>query len=173
MNEIEVKIIEINKEEIIRKIESFGAKKVAEGEQTSWFFDFPDGRIRNSKESVRLREFKGKKFITLKKLVSNKSVKEEEETEVFISDLDAMKKIFSAFGLKQVDFVKGKRTEYKIRSVSFDIDEYEVIPCYMEIEAPTKKLVAEWIEKLGIKKEKVTPWGSKELWAHYGKEAYY
>ncbi len=173
MNDIEVKIIEINRGDIIMKLESIGAEKVVEGEQKSWFFDFPDGRIRNNRESVRMREFKEKKFITIKKRVSNVDVKEEEETEVFISDIVAMKKIFSTFGLKQVDFLKGKRAKYKFRNVSFDIDEYEGIPCYMEIEAPTKELINEWVKKLGINKEKVTPWGSKELFAHYGKEVYY
>lgn len=173
MNEIEVKIIEIDKEEIIRKIESFGAEKVSEGEQISWFFDFPDGRIRKNRESVRMREYKGKNFITVKKAISNKEVKEEEETEVYISDVEAMKKIFLTLGLKQVNYLKGNRTRYKLKSVSFDIDEYAGIPCYMEIEAPTKKLINEWIKRLKIDADKVTPWSGRELFAHYGKKAYY
>jgi adenylate cyclase, class 2 len=172
MDEIEVKILEINKAEIIKKLEKFGVKKIAQEKQKSYFFDFPDCRLRKEKRSLRLRSFGDKIFVTSKKAVSSEGVKIEDELEFDVSSIGETEKIFLAIGLEKKDVVECVRTKFKIDDVSFEIDEYPGVPCFMEIEAPLEKQVHEWVEKLDLDKSKVRAWGGRELFAHYGIKVY-
>ena len=172
MEEIEVKILEINKEEIIQKLINLGATKFAEEKQKSYFFDFPDCRLKNQKRSLRLRSFGNKNFVTSKKAVSDDGVKIEEEIEVDVSDMLETKKLFLAIGLEKKDSVECTRTKYKIDDVLFEIDEYPGVPVFMEIEAPSKEIVEKWVKKLGIDETKLRAWGGRELFAHYGVDVY-
>jgi adenylate cyclase, class 2 len=173
MKEIEVKILEIDKEKILEQLLAFGAVKVAEGEIYSTFFDFSDGTLKKNKKSLRLRNHNNRKFMTYKAHISQVGTKQEEEFEVDVSSLDEMENILKNIGIDRVDELKGKRTSYKLGKISFEFDEYDGIPSYMEIEAQSEEEINAWVQKLGINKEKVTPWGSRELFAHYGKILYY
>lgn len=51
MEEIEVKIIEIDPAEIIRKLEKLGATKVFDGEMNSIYYDYHD-EFKKKQESV-------------------------------------------------------------------------------------------------------------------------
>jgi len=172
MKEIEIKVLEIDKQKMIEKLIGLGAKKVAEDKQLSIFYDFPDKRLKKEKGMLRLREFNGKTFITLKKHISEEGAKESEEFETDISDIKEMENIIVGLGLKKFDCVNGKRTRYKIDKTNFEFDGYDGIPCYMEIEAPCRKIIDEWVEKLGIDNSKIRAWHGRDLFTHYGIKVY-
>ena len=173
MKEIEVKILEINKEEIIRKLVGLGIKKIAEEKQKSYFFDFPDGRLKNEKRSLRLRSFGNRFFVTSKKPISSDGIKIEDELEIDVSSIEETEKIFLAIGLKRKDFVECVRIKFKSNDALFEIDTYPGIPCFMEIEASSEKIIEKWIEKLKIDKNKIKAWSGRELFAHYGIKVYH
>ncbi|RMF55698.1 hypothetical protein D6745_01290 [Candidatus Woesearchaeota archaeon] len=60
MNEVEVKILEIDAEKVRKKLEELGAKKVYEGKVDSIIHDFDDERLKSEGLMLRLRSF-GKK----------------------------------------------------------------------------------------------------------------
>ena len=63
---------------------------------------------------------------------------------------------------------KKKRVSYKLGNVRFDFDtRKENIPTYMEIEAPSIEIINEFVDKLGIDKEKVKPWTFAQVEKHY------
>lgn len=172
MEEIEVKVIEINKEETIKKLIELGAKKVFEGDLYAVSYDFEDDRLAKDHAFIRLRKKGDKAFLTYKKKINQDYAKSMKELETEVSDFDEMQNILLATGLKAAkDLGSKKRTTFQLGKVLFEIDEYEKVPTYMEIEAPSLDLIHEFVEKLGIDKSKVKNWTGKELMEHYGIKA--
>lgn len=59
------------------------------------------------------------------------------------------------------------RLSYMIDDVKFDIDFYEGLKPMLEIEAPKKKLIFAWIEKLGLQDHVTSRKGARALFKHY------
>jgi len=167
MEEIEVKIIEINKEEMIRKILELGAKKVFEGDVNTVFYDFENNSLADKESLLRLRTKGDKAFLTYKEKITQEGAKVMKEIESEIADFDTLHKILLKLDLKSSKNYKKKRTTYKIKDTLFEFDEYEDIPCYMEIEASTLDIIKEFIKQLEIDKNKVKNWTTKELIEYY------
>jgi len=169
MEEIEVKIIEVNKEKMIKKLLSLGAKKFFEGDILAISYDFEDNFLTNQKSFIRLRMKGDKAFLAYKKKISQDGAKIMEEIETEVKEFDVMHDILLKLNLNHASDHKKKRTTYKIGCVLFEFDEYEDIPCYMEIEAPSIEIIEEYIGKLEIDRDKVKSWTGKEVMDYYGK----
>ena len=140
MKEIEIKILEINREEVEKKLSKIGAKKVFDGLVESWIFDFKDDSLKASKSFLRLRKQGEGTYLTFKKRISNEDAKIDDEHEVRVSDLEVMREIIDSLGFKEIDFYKKKRISYVLDDVHFELEklegEYSFIPEFLEIEAP-------------------------------------
>lgn len=171
MREIEVKILEVNLEEVERKLISLGAKKVFEGEIKTEFFDFEDFSIKKSNSILRLRKYGEKSFLCLKSSLSKKDVKEMEETEVEVGDFEKTEKILFSIGLKIYDKIIKKRKSYALDDMRFELErhlyEYSFIPDFIEIESDNKNKIFDAISKLGFKKEDVKPWTIFDVIEYY------
>jgi len=170
MEEIEVKVIEIDKDLMIKKLIALGAKKVFEGNIDAISYDSDDNFLTSQDSFVRLRRKGDKVELTYKKKISQEGAKVMEEIETEVSNFDTMHKILLELRLLPASDYKKKRTSYQIGSTLFEIDEYEDIPPYMEIEAPSLEIINEFIEKLNIDKDKVKNWTGKQVMDHYGKK---
>ena len=173
MDEIEVKILEINKEEIEKKLLELGAEKIFDDELRALMFDLPDQSIANSGRMLRIRQEGEKAVLTFKKLKSDQGIKIAEETEVDISSFEDTKKILEGLGFQVYFEYKKHRISYELEGVEFEIDtpagELSDIPTFLEIEAKTEEKVYEWVEKLGFTKEDCKGYGLNGLLKHYGK----
>ncbi|MFH1053087.1 MAG: CYTH domain-containing protein [Candidatus Woesearchaeota archaeon] len=173
MKEIEVKIIEIDKDEIIKKLLDLGAEKVFEGNIYAVHYDFKDNSLKIGKSFVRLRKRGDKSFLAYKKKISKDKAKVMEEIETEVSDFDDTHNILLSIGLiPYLDYNK-KRTSYKFKKILFEIDEYEDIPPLLEIEAPSVEIIDEMVKKLRLDKEKVKNWTGRDLYENYGKKFSY
>jgi adenylate cyclase class 2 len=99
MDEIEVKILEINRKELEKKLISIGAKKISQKEIETLFFDSKDYSFKRANSLVRLRKEKDRSTLTFKKIIDNKKAKIAKEYEVTVSDLGLMKNILESLGL--------------------------------------------------------------------------
>lgn len=179
MDEVEVKVLDVNRNALVKKLLSLGAKKYFEGEIHAVSFDYPDNSIKNAKKTLRLRIKGGKNYLTFKTPVEHPLVKIREELELEVSDFATMKKILESLNLKQWRDVKKTRVSYKLKDALFEFDKYheefEYIPEFVEIEVMAKddkeaiKKIYEYAEMLGIKKEQCLPWTLNELTKHYKK----
>lgn len=173
MNEIEVKFLEVNLEEIEKKLISLNAKKAFEGEIITEFFDFDNFSIRKSNRILRLRKYGEKSFLCLKSSISQKEVKEMDEVEVEVEDFDKTEKILLSIGLKIYDKIIKKRKSYILDDVRIELERhlenYSFIPDFIEIESDDKSKIFEAIEKLGLKKEDAKPWTIFDVIEHYKK----
>ncbi len=166
--EIEVKILEINKEEVEEKIKKHGGVKVKEGILKSWYFDYEDNRLRKEGAIIRVRSYDKETFMDYKKVMKKGKYKEAEEIKIIIEDFEKAVLFLKKIGLKAIKKLEKKRTSYKLLNSFVEIDEIEGIPVFLEIEGK-KEEIEEIIEMLEIKDKKRVSFNTEELFSYYSK----
>jgi adenylate cyclase class 2 len=169
LKEIEVKILEIDVEEIEKKLKKMEAEKVFEGEVVSIYFDFPDKLLEREGKILRLRQKGDKVILTYKELISKDEAKIMDEYELEVNDFESMKKMFEGVGLFPLYEFNKHRTTYKLNNTNFEIDKYPDIPAFLEIESPDLKTINDMVSKLGFSKEEVNSYSIKEVLEYYDK----
>ena len=174
MQEIEVKILEIERKKIETSLVGLHAEKVFDGDIQTLFFDFQDGRIVKAKDVLRLRKEQDKVELTYKKVRFTQTAKTAEEYSVDVSSLVAMREILENLGLSIRESMEKHRVSYRLGDARFDIDRYfgsySFIPEFMEIEAENSAAIYRYAELLGFKKEECLPWSTVELIQHYSRD---
>lgn len=166
-NEIEAKVLDVDRKELEQKIEDLGAEKIFEGHIESEFFDFPDGRI-EEKGLLRLRKREDKTFITRKKEISYEEAKEMEEIEFDVGSREEARKFLESLGLEKVHGSQKNRVKWVKDDTEFVIDKIPKIPPMLEIEAPTKEELREVFEKIGFSIDETVNWGAKKIREKHG-----
>ena len=171
MKELEVKILEVERDRIEKILVNLGANKVFDGEIETLIFDFKDGAIARAKNVLRLRREKNKAELTYKQVLSNQEVKVAEEYTVGVSDVECMKKILGFLGLSVVEKMQKHRVSYALDRLHIDIDQYtggySYIPELLEIEAENIDLIHKYAEILGFKADDCLPWSTDDLIHYY------
>jgi len=170
MREIEVKILEINPEEIRKKLEDLGAEKVFDGELDTILFDFPDKRLGKNDSHFRVRKVGDKVEICFKGKNESSQFKTKEEIEVNTSDFKDTVKIFEKLGFIRVYEGKRRRESYKLKEISFEIDYYSTMPAWLEVEAPTEEKIVEYVAKLGFTMDQTTNLNARDLEKMYAEK---
>ena len=174
MDEIEVKIIEISREQTERKLLSLGANKVSDRDIETLFYDFKDGSIRKANSLIRLRNDGQRSILTFKKLMDTREAKVANEYEVLVSDLENMKKILESLGLSAQARMRKHRTSYVLDGTRFELDKYldkySYIPEFLEIEARNVDAIYEFARLLGYGIKDCRPWTTVDLINHYSTE---
>lgn len=154
MKEIELKFLEINRQEIEKKLEQIKAKKVFDKIFNVIIFDYPNNSITKKGDYLRLRDEGDKTLLTYKKSISNNNVKVIDEIETIVKDFNETKRILETLGLKNIHKVKKRRTRYKTKDAQFEFDqyieEYDFIPEFLEIEAD-EKIINKYQKLLNLK----------------------
>ncbi len=182
MLEKEIKILDINVWEIIKKLESFWAKKTFEWYIHDIYYDFPQedkNKLEANKRIFRVRKKWDIHMYTIKRKRNKieewweKNLKIADEAEKEITDIESFTKVLEKYGMKQIREKKKYRISYSLGNIEFDIDDYfywddrNLIPPLLEIEAQTKEEIDYWIWKLGLQKHKQVDWWSKKLFKYY------
>lgn len=162
--EVEVKVLEVNREILERKLEQIGAAKISSGEIHTVYF-------RNGGESVRVREEDGKVVICSKRKMESSEAKVREETEMEAPSLANAERLLLAMGFTPFDEAYKFRIVYKKDGVFFMLDKYQkrydYIPLVLEIESDNVNAVYGALAELGFSKEDAKPWTRKQLFDHY------
>jgi predicted adenylyl cyclase CyaB len=169
--EIEVKILDIDRTVIERRLIELGARKVFDGKIHAVYFDLPDQRLRASGLTLRLRSEGPKAVLTLKSDVRNPEAKEREERETEVGDFTVMRGILETLGFSPWLEMKKHRTSYALPDGHVEIDryqdEFDYIPEFLEIEGRDMKSVRLIAAALGFGKDDCRPWDAVQLAAHY------
>lgn len=165
MNEIEVKIIDINIDSLKAKLASLKAKIVKKEDQINLIYDFEDRRLLNSKGYARIRIIDDHisnrtiNYMTTKKMLSQERFKEMEEHETLIGSSKEGEAIFNALGLKLISSIKKYRESYELNGslVEIDINDKSFCPFpYIEIESKNEDDLMTTISILGFTMEDTT-----------------
>ncbi len=168
MKEIEVKILEIDKGALEKKLRALGAKKVFDGPVDVRLYDTPRGELNKRGIVVRLRKKgEGGEFTIKTDHGRTARAKSALEYETWV-DFTAMQKILSVLGFTECFRMKKHRIEYALGKVHFEIDKVPGIPWFLEIEAPSEKQISLWVKKLGYAQKDTKNWWWHEVLEHYG-----
>lgn len=169
MNEIEVKILEIDSSKIESKLKELKAEKVFEGDVEWTVFDYPDKSFSKKELLIRLRKLGKKTQFIVKRLINTENAKVSEEIETEVSNYEAMEKALLTLGLipKKGYPLKKHRVSYVFGKIHFEIDTFPQFPTYLEIEAPSQEIIEQYVKKLGFSLSDAKPWGAREVFAYY------
>ena len=149
--EYEVRVLEIDHNEMVKKLESLGAELKFSAMQQRYVYDF------NPVEEnrwIRLRTNGIKTTLTIKDLTA-KTIDGTKELEIEVDDFENTNKILEELGYKNRGFQQNKRTQYILDGVEIDLDRWPLIPEYLEIEGKYEKAIYDCLNKLGISKDKI------------------
>jgi predicted adenylyl cyclase CyaB len=173
MYEVEVKILEIDRQSIEEKLLSLGAKKVFDAEVHSLYYDNDSKVIRKAKGALRLRRKGKESVLTFKHHKEDGIAKVRFEEEVEVSDFDTMRSILNAIGFSSWLEMRKHRTTYECDGVYFELDryadKYEFIPEFLEIEGPDISSIFKYVKLLGFSEHDCRPWDSMQVIEHYSR----
>lgn len=150
--EYEVRVLEIDRDELIRKLESLNATKVGEFNQKRYVYDTIP---KENGKWIRLRTNGKETTLTFKDVTSDK-IDGTKEVEIEVSDLELTNEFLNKIGFFSKAYQENNRIRYILDDVELDIDSWPLIPTYLEIEGKDENSVLDMIEKLELDKSKVT-----------------
>jgi len=169
MTEVEVKILEIDVPSIESKLVALGATKVFEGDIQASLYDFPDQRLNQDRSFIRLRTKGEKAEFVFKKHIANEVAESYDELEVEVSDIEVTRKILEKIGLVEtVHGVRKHRITYAADNAHFELDKFEGMPAFFEIEVSDSDELPKWVELLGYTMDDAKSWSGRDVYKHYG-----
>ncbi len=183
MNEIEVKILGIDVERVVARLNEVGAMPIFDGLVRCVHFDFEGNPIRGAGCLFRMRRLEGRDgggqgaesfsskieicYKGAKKVVDGCKVREEIETTV--EDADVFLAMMEKLGLHITLDNEKRRRSYALGAldalggIHVDVDEYPQVPAYLEIEGPDRKTIDEAIATLKLEGCEVSTESADEL----------
>ena len=116
--EYEVRVLEIDAEEMKKKLDSLGATLVEDVFQKRYVYDF--NPVEPNKW-IRLRTNGTTTTLTIKNVESS-NIDGTKELEVVVDDFDAANEILGELGYKPRGIQENKRIKYDLNGVEVDID---------------------------------------------------
>lgn len=175
MAEVEIKILEVDVDALVKMLKGMGAQKTFDGKITPTFYDFPDRKLEKRGMTVRLRKRGHGVELTLKKSIRHRSAKIAQEFETKVADYQQMKIILRELGLKEISrstsHLTKHRITYTLGKIHFEFDTYPGIPTLLEIEAQDIQSLRDAVASLGFTMDQTRAWTGKDVMAHYKKKA--
>lgn len=164
--EYEVRILEIDVDKIIKKLENLGASLQWDFIQRRYVYDvYP----KNDKKWIRLRTNGKVSTLTVKNLVSS-NIDGTQELEIEVDNFERCNLLLKELGFESRNYQENRRIQYLFNGVEIDIDFWPLIPTYMEIEGPSEEAVYHVLSVLGFEKEAATSKDVDSIYYDYGIE---
>ena len=158
--EFEERVLEIDTEKMISKLEELGAQKVGEWFQKRYVYDFNPAR---DSEWIRLRT-NGEEATLAYKNVTKNTIDGTKELEVIVSDFEETNELLNVLGYMAKGYQENKRIRYMLNDIEIDIDSWPLIPTYMEIEGKTEYEVKEIEKLLEVDESKITALNCEDIY---------
>ena len=158
--EYEVKVLEIDKEEMQKKLKELNAELVEDVFQRRYLYDF---KPVNPDKWIRLRTNGNTTTLTIKDVQSSK-IDGTKEMEIVVDDFNTTNEILNELGYQPRAIQENKRIKYNLNGVEVDIDTWPRIPTYLEVEGKNEEEVYKTLELLGIPKEKATALNTQTIY---------
>ena len=162
--EYELRVLEIDKNKLIKDLEEMGAIKRGEYNQKRYVYDLnppePD-------KWIRLRT-NGKDTTITYKNVQTKNIDGTKEVEIIVSDFEVANELLENIGFKSKAYQENTRIQYELNGIEIDIDTWPLIPTYVEIEGNSEESVIEMLNLLKLDKKKMTTVDVQGIYKNYG-----
>lgn len=159
--EFEIKILDINIDELTELFKSndFEEKQVQEFKR--YVYELP-----NKNAWIRLRT-DGQLTTLTYKLFEKNSIDGVQELEIEVSDFDKTHQLLTLSGLQAKTYQENRRRRFVTEDVEFSIDEWPLIPAYLEIEGSNEKTVKRYISELNLEDLHATSEPTSAVYALY------
>jgi adenylate cyclase, class 2 len=165
--EYEARVLDININAITQKLKKLKAKKVGEYSQRRYVFDVipqAEGKW------LRLRTNGIETTLTYKS-IANDGISGTKEWETRVDNFETTLAILEQAGLRHKGYQENRRTEYSLpNGQEICIDEWPLIPPYLEIEGQSKSSVLEAAALLSLDPKQLTGENTIKIYRHYGIE---
>ena len=173
--EIEVKILNIDPQEIRAKLSAAGCTQTGYEFQQNRMYDFHDRRLYEQEDGsyIRIRQMRDlatgrqKSLLTLKKTVSRDQFKIADETETLVDDPEMMESFLLKLGFVRIRIDEKIRETWQMPGLHFEIDEWAGMPPYLEVEAADQETVTQGLALLGFSMQDTTAMNLREVLALY------
>lgn len=166
MKELEIKVLNIDLEEVEKKLKDLNARLISKELQINTLIDsnerpiksYLDGylRIRESKDLVNNIE---STTFTMKKNIQNKALRENIEYNSKIESKDTMLEILKELGFDKISVGHKERRSYELNGARIDLDTWDkdTYPHpYLEIEVQDESELDRIIDLLDLPRENVS-----------------
>ncbi len=166
--EFEVKILDIDVEEIKKKLKSIGAKKDMERNMRRYVYDL---KTKDTDAWIRLRDQGDRVTLTIKE-IHNDNIDGTKEVEIVVDDFDKTHLLLSKLGFIPKAYQENRRISYTFDDVEIEIDFWPKIPPYLEIEGKSIKDVEKAVKLLGFEMSQTTSINTDYAYEKYGLNIY-
>ena len=162
--EFEVRILEIDVDKVIQKLESLNAILKFSALQKRYVYDF---NPKNDSKWIRLRTNGKISTLTIKDIKKD-AIDGTKELEIEVDDFEKTNLILKELGYTPKGYQENKRIQYILDGVEIDIDYWPLIPTYMEIEGQSEEEVMKMVKLLGYNEEDITTKDVQRIYLDYG-----
>lgn len=165
MHEIETKVLEVNTEEIKKKLKSLGANETQNIRLFVDWYCVKEALKGKHPWYLRVRKTSGGQseisWKSLEKFVGN--TRQSEEINIDVSDFEKAKSLLEAIGLVHYAHQEKDRISFAYKNWNFDLDQYPRMPAYLEIEGESEEHVGEAIKLLSLESHEALSQGETKL----------
>jgi adenylate cyclase class 2 len=158
--EYEVRVLNIDTEEMINTLEKKGATLVEKSFQRRYVYDL---KPVDPNRWIRLRT-NGKKTTLAIKQQESANIDGTREMEIEVNDFDETNEILKTLGYVARGVQENYRMRYDLDGVEVDIDQWPHIPPFLEIEGKNAAEVYTTLDELGIDVNKSTCLGVMDIY---------
>ncbi len=168
--EHEIKILDVNIDDLQARLVDLNAIKVFDDERTITVFDTENLAYINQKDKlIRITE-EGTVKVTMHVNQSKPEIKEGIKFKT--SRMKETADFFHELGLDPICKVTSHRISYEIGQIDFDIDKFPLIPPFLEIDIEHLEkegwTVDQLLKALGLEENKVVVMGTEDIHKLYG-----
>lgn len=162
--EYEAKILDVDPTRAIRRVTAAGGELVGSALQRRYVYDIEPG---DESRWIRLRD-NGSNATLAVKHIRHDGIDGTDEIEVEVEDFDATNALLGMLGFTPKAYQENLRTSFRLRGAQVEIDEWPMIPAYVEIEGRDRQHVVEVAARLGFTEDQLTGENTTKVYARYG-----
>ena len=161
--EFEAKILNVEPEKIRALLAEAGAEHVADRFQRRYVYDIPD----RPGSWVRLRDTGSGVTLCVKEIHSD-AIDGVTETETAVGDFDATNTLLGKIGYQPKAYQENRRSSWTLDGAAIEVDEWPLIPPYLEIEGNSADHVHATALALGLPLAELTSENTTKVYRRYG-----
>lgn len=162
--EFEAKVLDIDPSAVSDSILSLGGQRIGQKFMRRYVYDIAPG---DKSRWIRLRDTGEEVTLTVKEIVHD-GIDGTREEEIIVSDFESTNRLLGMLGFTPKAYQENKRTSFVLDGVRLEIDEWPMIPPYLEIEADSREQVVKLASKLGFDEASLTGENTIKIYARYG-----
>ncbi|WP_433664684.1 class IV adenylate cyclase [Nocardia sp. CA-128927] len=163
--EYEAKVLDIDPQATALAIIARGGRRTADTIMLRrYVYDIVPG---DTSRWIRLRDNEFGSSLTVKE-IRHDGIDGTDEVEVEVSSFETMNDLLGRLGFVARNYQENRRTSFELDGAQLEIDEWPMIPPYLEIEAQRRDEVVRIAQLLGYGEDQLTGENTVKVYARHG-----